>query len=286
LYLTPETADASTRRRGFEQLAFAKTVGWNVASGLVPDVELTRDIDFVSETVLKKRFPRLDKGSNAVDLGKARDTTGGGFGGNDEFFASGTYADSQNVVDQKSLRSGRRRAPVFAFPKSERRNDVNPYREGGDALVLRPEVALDSVRPRRDGKSVSFAKGSSRNFSNPKEKDAALHQGDSLLLDPVYPATVGTDLIGQRRAHYFGRSVGRYTDPYRRGWGEAEVIHALRSDYLISENKLDRTAAAKDGYAVAAARRVERRNRLEARMARRGPGEDAPSRERRDGPVR
>ena len=286
LYLTPETADASTRRRGFEQLAFAKTVGRNVASGLVPDVELTRDIDFVSETVLKKRFPRLDKGSNAVDLGKARDTTGGGFGGNDEFFASGTYADSQNVVDQKSLRSGRRRAPVFAFPKSERRNDVNPYREGGDALVLRPEVALDSVRPRRDGKSVSFAKGSSRNFSNPKEKDAALHQGDSLLLDPVYPATVGTDLIGQRRAHYFGRSVGRYTDPYRRGWGEAEVIHALRSDYLISENKLDRTAAAKDGYAVAAARRVERRNRLEARMARRGPGEDAPSRERRDGPVR
>jgi hypothetical protein len=91
------------------------------------------------------------------------------------------------------------------------------------------------------------------------------------------------------RAFDFGRAAGRDPDPRAR-WGEDDVIHALRAEPPTAST-LDASlakvhAAGVDGRTLAAARRMERRARLEARMPRRAPGEDAPSRERTDGPVR
>ena len=103
----------------------------------------------------------------------------------------------------------------------------------------------------------------------------------------AYHTSVDADRLA--RAFDFGRAAGRDPDPRAR-WGEDDVIHALRAEPPTAST-LDASlakvhAAGVDGRTLAAARRMERRARLEARMPRRAPGEDAPSRERTDGPVR
>lgn len=283
LYLTPENADDATRKRIYQQFEFAKTSGRELAGGPVPvaDPELTRDIDFVSERVLQKRFPRLDKGSNAVDIGAARVARGGLANDQD---GDGVYHDSRG--DAFVSISGRRRAPVAEFSMTHR-DSIGGHGStgvGGDSLVLRPEIGVDYSKPRKHASSVSFAKAPARR----DEGERALPYGDGLLLEPVYPATGGADSASRQKAHDFGRAAGRANGSNLNSarWSQATVIQALRAELPISENTLDRTAFAKDGYAVAAARQMERRARLEARMARRGLGEDAPSLERRDGPIR
>ena len=123
-----------------------------------------------------------------------------------------------------------------------------------------------------------------------EERKKTLSGGDALVLHPAGHALDAiSEGVSYNRAFDFGRAAGRERDPRAR-WGEDDVIHALRAEPPTTAT-LDRSlakvhAAGVDGRTLAAARRMERRARLEARMPRRAPGEDAPTRERTDGPVR
>ena len=290
LFLLPERAREATRASRFDAPDFAKTLGREMVAALAPDAALTAHVDFVPEKALRSRFPRLDRGTNAVDIGRPRDA----IRRPNELLSSETYhADLDAGVYAprdgdvfRGVLSGQRTAPSLvdlARAPASSRGGVERVagNDGGDALVLDAAAAADGTRPRRDVGAASFARAPRR-----IGQTRASPGGDALVLHPA--AVSSSDAT---RGFDFGRAAGRERGAFERArWGEDDVIHALRAE-PPTISTLDRSlakvhAAGVDGRTLAAARRMERRARLEARMPRRGPGEDAPSRERTDGPVR
>ena len=290
LFLLPERALEATRASRFDAPDFAKTLGREMVAKLAPDVTLTADVDFVPEKALRARFPRLDRGTNAVDIGRPRRASSRPNDWSSErYYAdldAGVYAP-RDGDDRRGVLSGQRYAGkslvnLARAPASERGAFENVARnDGGDALVLDAAAAADGTRPRRDVGAASFARAPRRTGET-----RASPGGDALVLHPA--AVSASDAT---RGFDFGRAAGRERSAFERArWGEDDVIHALRAE-PPTISTLDRSlakvhAAGVDGRTLAAARRMERRARLEARMPRRGPGSEAPSRERTDGPVR
>lgn len=290
LFLLPERALEATRASRFDAPDFAKTLGREMVAKLAPDVTLTADVDFVPEKALRARFPRLDRGTNAVDIGRPRRASSRPNDRSSErYYAdldAGVYAP-RDGDDRRGVLSGQRYAGkslvnLARAPASERGAFENVARnDGGDALVLDAAAAADGTRPRRDVGAASFARAPRRTGET-----RASPGGDALVLHPA--AVSASDAT---RGFDFGRAAGRERSAFERArWGEDDVIHALRAE-PPTISTLDRSlakvhAAGVDGRTLAAARRMERRARLEARMPRRGPGSEAPRRERTDGPVR
>jgi hypothetical protein len=290
LFLLPERALEATRASRFDAPDFAKTLGREMVAKLAPDVTLTADVDFVPEKALRARFPRLDRGTNAVDIGRPRRASSRPNDWSSErYYAdldAGVYAP-RDGDDRRGVLSGQRYAGkslvnLARAPASERGAFENVARnDGGDALVLDAAAAADGTRPRRDVGAASFARAPRRTGET-----RASPGGDALVLHPA--AVSASDAT---RGFDFGRAAGRERSAFERArWGEDDVIHALRAE-PPTISTLDRSlakvhAAGVDGRTLAAARRMERRARLEARMPRRGPGSEAPRRERTDGPVR
>jgi hypothetical protein len=291
LFLLPERALEATRASRFDAPDFAKTLSREMVAKLAPDVTLTADVDFVPEKALRARFPRLDEGTNAVDIGRPRRASSRM---DDVSYSERYYADLDAGVyaprdgdDRRGVLSGQRNAGkslvnLARAPASERGAFENVAgNHGGDALVLDAAAAADGTRPRRDVGAASFARAPRRTGET-----RASPGGDALVLRPA--AVSASDAT---RGFDFGRAAGRERSAFERArWGEDDVIHALRAE-PPTITTLDRSlakvhAAGVDGRTLAAARRMERRARLEARMPRRGPGSEAPSRERTDGPVR
>ena len=291
LFLLPERALEATRASRFDAPDFAKTLSREMVAKLGTDVTLTADVDFVPEKALRARFPRLDRGTNAVDIGRPRRASSRM---DDVSYSERYYADLDAGVyaprdgdDRRGVLSGQRNAGkslvnLARAPASERGAFENVARnDGGDALVLDAAAAADGTRPRRDVGAASFARAPRRTGET-----RASPGGDALVL---HPAAVSA--LDATRGFDFGRAAGRERSAFERArWGEDDVIHALRAE-PPTISTLDRSlakvhAAGVDGRTLAAARRMERRARLEAKMPRRGPGSEAPSRERTDGPVR
>jgi len=310
LFLLPEQARDAARGARFDNAAdFAKTLGREMVGALAPDAALTAHVDYLSDRALSSAAGRLDIGTGAVDIGRGRDhqnARSGGSGG--DFFDASSYADldagvylpprtgpgSGSGVRSSFLLTGQRAAPSPVDLAREAGRSVSlrntNTKDLGDALALDAAAAADAARPRRGVGASSFARAPRRVGAVGAAADRFPY-GDALVLHPEHADArdAASARVSRGRAFDFGRAAGRDPDPRAR-WGEDDVIHALRAE-APTTSTLDASlakvhAAGVDGRTLAAARRMERRARLEARMPRRAPGEDAPSRERTDGPVR
>ena len=300
LFLLPERAGEATRASRFDAPDFTKTLGREMVAALVPpSAALTADVDFLPEKALRARFGRLDRGTNAVDIGRGRDAGASGGRGDESALSSyadldaGAYAPRGLDPFRRGLLTGQRTSssPVDLARDTGRSVPASRLSPGGDALVLDAAAAADGTRPRRGVGASAFARAPRpTGDASAEERKKTLSGGDALVLHPAGHALDAiSEGVSYNRAFDFGRAAGRERDPRAR-WGEDDVIHALRAEPPTTAT-LDRSlakvhAAGVDGRTLAAARRMERRARLEARMPRRAPGEDAPTRERTDGPVR
>jgi len=304
LFLLPEQARDAARGARFDNASdFAKTLGREMVGALAPDAALTAHVDYLSDRALSSAAGRLDIGTGAVDIGRGRDPNARSGG---DFFDASSYADLDAGVylpprtgpgpglRSSFLLTGQRAAPSPVDLAREAGRSVSTRntntKDLGDALALDAAAAADAARPRRGVGASAFARAPRRIGAVGAAADRFPY-GDALVLHPEHADArdAASARVSRGRAFDFGRAAGRDPDPRAR-WGEDDVIHALRAE-APTVSTLDASlakvhAAGVDGRTLAAARRMERRARLEARMPRRAPGEDAPSRERTDGPVR
>ena len=300
LFLLPDLARDSARSARFDNASdFAKTLGREMVAALVPDAALTAHVDYLSDRALSSKAGRLDIGTGAVDISRGRDPNAARPGGDD----ASSYADldagvylpprtGPGLLRSSFLLTGQRAAPSPVDLAREAGRSVFQKKDVGDTLALDAAAAADAARPRQGVGASAFSRAPRRVGAAGAAADSSrFPHGDALVLHPEHADArdAASASVSLGRAFDFGRAAGRDPDPRAR-WGEDDVIHALRAEPPTAST-LDASlakvhAAGVDGRTLAAARRMERRARLEARMPRRAPGEDAPSRERTDGPVR
>ena len=300
LFLLPDLARDSARSARFDNASdFAKTLGREMVAALVPDAALTAHVDYLSDRALSSKAGRLDIGTGAVDISRGRDPNAARPGGDD----ASSYADldagvylpprtGPGLLRSSFLLTGQRAAPSPVDLAREAGRSVFQKKDVGDTLALDAAAAADAARPRQGVGASAFSRAPRRVGAAGAAADSSrFPYGDALVLHPEHADArdAASASVSLGRAFDFGRAAGRDPDPRAR-WGEDDVIHALRAEPPTAST-LDASlakvhAAGVDGRTLAAARRMERRARLEARMPRRAPGEDAPSRERTDGPVR
>ena len=293
LFLLPDVARDSARSARFDNASdFAKTLGREMVAALVPDAALTAHVDYLSDRALSSKAGRLDIGTGAVDISRGRDPNAARPGGDD----TSSYADLDAGVylpprdRDPFLLTGQRAAPSPVDLAREAGRRVFQKKDVGDALALDAAAAADAARPRQGVGASAFSRAPRASSRGAAADSSRFPYGDALVAPRARRRArrrLGECLAWARVR--FRRAAGRDPDPRAR-WGEDDVDpRAARraADGVDADASLAKVhAAGVDGRTPAAARRMERRARLEARMPRRAPGEDAPSRERTDGPVR
>ena len=298
LFLLPDLARDSARSARFDNASdFAKTLGREMVAALVPDAALTAHVDYLSDRALSSKAGRLDIGTGAVDISRGRDPNAARPGGDD----ASSYADLDAGVYLPPRGPGLLRTRSCSPARGRRRRRWTWRAKLGEECFKRKMSATRSRSTRRRRRTPRgrakasahppFARARRVGAAGAAADSSRFPYGDALVLHPEHADArdAASASVSLGRAFDFGRAAGRDPDPRAR-WGEDDVIHALRAEPPTAST-LDASlakvhAAGVDGRTLAAARRMERRARLEARMPRRAPGEDAPSRERTDGPVR